>query len=161
VSFYGCDPLPEAHIDLDLPLRHYTEVSIAVNRNDNLLAFAVNDSVQLYRLSRGRIGKVKINDQTNFYQHIASQRRFSVASPQPALSSREAAQEAQNESFVVERKLSFSPSGDKLVVVTTLSDHYCYLDVYDCRIEPCLTITSNPHSFKLPPVSCFGRLNVS
>jgi hypothetical protein len=151
ISFYGPHPLPEAQADLDLPLRHYTDLSIVVSRNDGLVALAVNDSVQLYRMSRRYIARVVITDQTHFYQHLASQRRFSEGSAPPALSSREAAQEAQNESTVVERKINFSPSSKKLIICTQLSDHYCYLDVYNCESDPCVTISRNPHTFKLPP----------
>ncbi|KAF2436818.1 hypothetical protein EJ08DRAFT_3976 [Tothia fuscella] len=151
VSFYGRHPLPEAQVDLDIPLRHYTDSCIVVSKNDYLVALAVNDSVHLYRLSRGNITRVVITDQTHFYQHLASQRRFSDGTSPQALSSREDAQEAQNESTVVERRISFSPSSEKLIICTQLSDHYCYIDVYNCESDPCITITRNPHSFKLPP----------
>lgn len=157
MSFYGFQPLPEAQADLTLPLRHYTESSLAVSRDDNFVAIALKDSLQLHKLARGSVRRLKIPDQMNFYQHLASQRRFDSAVPTPALSSREAAQEARNESIVIDRRLNFSPTGDKLVVCTQLNDHYCYIDVYDCRTDPCVTITRNPRSLKLPPVSSIHR----
>ncbi|KIW07107.1 hypothetical protein, variant [Verruconis gallopava] len=149
--FNADKPRPEAQISLDLAFKHYTDCCMVMSRDDKYVALAVNDSVRLYQMTIGQIRRVRLHEQLHLYQHLAKERRL-LQSPAPgALSSRDAAREAQSQSAVVEQKLSFSPSGDRLVVATHLADHYVYVDVYKLDGEPCSPISSQPKCFPMPP----------
>jgi hypothetical protein len=151
VSFLGDKPRPDSEITLDISLRHYTDCSMVMSRNDRFLALAVNDSVRLYRTDGGHMRRIHLYEQLHLYQHLAQERRLLQGSASRSLSSREAAREAQHQSSVVEQRLSFTPSGERLVVATHLADHYIYVDVYTTNTEPCTPISSHPKFFRLPP----------
>jgi hypothetical protein len=153
ISFIANKPLPEAETTLDMTLRHHTDCCMVMSRNDKFVALAVNDGIRLYQTSAGHIRRIQLHEQLNLYQHLAQERRLLQGPAGRSLSSREAAREAQHQSSVVEKRLSFSPSGDRLVIATHLADQHVYVDVYKTDTEPCTPISPQPRFFQLPPVS--------
>lgn len=133
---------------------------MAVSRDDKYVALSVNDQIQIYRLDLSVIRRVILPGQMQSYQlapHLA--RNLSVdpnalQSPsKKALTWKEAEQEAQRQSALIERKLWFSEDSQKLVIATHLGDHHVYLDVWDCSTDPFKITSDYSRSFKLPPVS--------
>lgn len=177
VVFNGTKTTPEAQIKLDSSVRN-VQVSISVSRNDKYAATSINDQLQVYQLGSSGIRKITFHKQIQVHQLEGGQiqqrstpvnrainqtdctnsladsdlsrtdtGRFGASK---ALSLKETAEEAQRQSAIVDRKLSFSLN-DKLAVATHLGDHRVYIDVWDCIREPVSTISENPRSFRLPP----------
>lgn len=103
----------------------------------------------------GYIRRVKVEDHIALYQEYARKRvkpqSLDTSRGAGKLTSKEQAQEADALSTIVERRLFFSPNSDKLVCATLLGDQHVYLDAWDVRREPSVTITHAPRSFRLPP----------
>lgn len=179
VVFNGIKTTPEAQINLDSSVRN-VQISISVSRNDKYAATSINDQLQVYQLGSSGIRKIAFHNQIQVHQLQGGQIQqrstpvnrainqtdytnsladsdLSRMDTGPfgaskALSLKETAEEAQRQGAIVDRKLSFSLD-DKLAVATHLGDHHVYIDVWDCTREPVSTISENPRSFRLPPVS--------
>jgi hypothetical protein len=133
---------------------------LTVSRDDKYVALTLNDQVQIYQIDLSMIKRVIVPNQMQAYQlpphllqHNSMDPHQLQAPSKRALTWKEAAQEAQRQGALIERKIAFSSDGKRLIIATHLGDHHVYLDVWDCSSEPFKITSDYSRSFKLPPVS--------
>jgi hypothetical protein len=172
VIFNGINLSPESEIDLEVSGK-LGEPCVAVSRNDKFVAVSLNEQIQLFSLDEGikalpfhhRIhvheltGRVSTDGTVPFVRNpseeiISNDNQKADAGwfggNTRGLSSEEKAEEQQQQTAIVSRKICFSTDSKRLVVATQLGDHCIYIDVYDCTREPVSTISENPRSFTMP-----------
>ncbi|OCK85328.1 hypothetical protein K432DRAFT_400416 [Lepidopterella palustris CBS 459.81] len=175
--YNGVETVPEAEIEIESSMRN-PQICVEVSRDDKYAATSLNDQIQIYRLGKParqvafhhqiqvqELQGGQLHQRTVLVNQPKVQFDADIDSAAPdlpktdtgwfgaskTLSSKEAAEEAQRQSAMIGRKISFSPDSRFLAVATQLGDHRVYVDVWDCTREPVGTISENSRSFKLPP----------
>jgi hypothetical protein len=138
------------------------DISIAVSKDDKLVAVSISDEIDLFSIE-GDLRRIAFHQQLDVYElreGVANQgsvpvtRKVSGGSATEhikASTTREIAEDIQEQKAIVSRKLHFSADSQRLVVASQLSDHCIYIDVWDVTREPVSTISEHSRSFKLPP----------
>lgn len=162
MTFNGRDTIPTGDFDVDGPLGNVPGICAAVSSNDRYAAVSVNDHLQVFEINQRHVRRIILHDQMlpqgeqtgPVHKRTGPLSRNLPSNPsKKALSWHDMEQEKKRQSAVIERKLWFSPSSDKLIVATHLADHHVYLTLWDCTREPWTTSSDYSRSFQLPPVS--------